>query len=274
MSDQSQTNGAAPPASAEQPQEPATAEPARDRRAPSTTRCSTTRRRPGEPGQLDDGGQPQVMLRGRFAPKDAKPGEQSTDPALRKILKRPVTRSRLIQPHAMGVAISHRSTGLSRTVKLWRSYRQRGRPSSSGGTPRWSGTTRRRRRRRRQQSSSRSRWHRSSRTRSWSGRCSRPGSLRSKRSVSGQGSTAGPWTPTFRSGSSCTRSSASAWVWTQRQAAKSRSGPAGQLSEEDLKDPAIRFFADNIGKTLSDVAALRGQFEQMQRSAAEAQATR
>lgn len=43
------------------------------------------------------------------------------------------------------------------------------------------------------------------------------------------------------------------------------------LSEEDLKDPAIRFFADYIGKTLNDVQALRGELNQMHRSAAERQ---
>jgi hypothetical protein len=50
----------------------------------------------------------------------------------------------------------------------------------------------------------------------------------------------------------------------------SQPGIAG-LSEEDLKDPAIRSFADYLGKTYSDVQALRGEIVQMQRSAAEAQ---
>ena len=54
----------------------------------------------------------------------------------------------------------------------------------------------------------------------------------------------------------------------------SRLGP-GQLSEADLKDPAIRYFADNIGKTLSGLEALRGEVTSMQqateqRAAAEA----
>lgn len=52
----------------------------------------------------------------------------------------------------------------------------------------------------------------------------------------------------------------------------SQPGP-GVLSEEDLKDPAIRFFADYLGKTLNDVQALRGELNQMQRSAAERQQT-
>lgn len=52
----------------------------------------------------------------------------------------------------------------------------------------------------------------------------------------------------------------------------SQPGP-GALSEDDLKDPAIRYFADHIGKTLSEVATLRGQLDQMQRATAEAQQT-
>jgi hypothetical protein len=36
------------------------------------------------------------------------------------------------------------------------------------------------------------------------------------------------------------------------------------LSEEDLKDPAIRYFADHISKTFQETQALRGQLNQMQ----------
>jgi hypothetical protein len=36
------------------------------------------------------------------------------------------------------------------------------------------------------------------------------------------------------------------------------------LSEEDLKDPAIRYFADHISKTLQEQQALRGELNQMQ----------
>jgi len=47
----------------------------------------------------------------------------------------------------------------------------------------------------------------------------------------------------------------------------------GQLSEDDLKDPAIRYFADHIGKTLNDVQTLRGELHQMrQQEAAKANA--
>jgi hypothetical protein len=35
------------------------------------------------------------------------------------------------------------------------------------------------------------------------------------------------------------------------------------LSEEDLKDPAIRYFADHLGNTFRDVQALRGELHQM-----------
>ncbi len=218
MSDQSQTNGAAPPASAEQPQNQPPPS-LREIAEAAYDEVLDDAASPGEPGQLDDGGQPRDA-HGRFAPKDAKPGEQSTDPAPKENSE--------ASSDAKPTDPAPRDGSSNQPPQHWSEQDRQafaklpaeGRPSSSGGTPRWSGTTRRRRRRRRQQSSSRSRWHRSSRTRSWSGRCSRPGSLRSKRSVSGQGSTAGPWTPTFRSGSSCTRSSASAWVWTQRQAAR------------------------------------------------------
>ena len=45
------------------------------------------------------------------------------------------------------------------------------------------------------------------------------------------------------------------------------------LSEDDLKDPAIRYFADHIGKTLNDVQTLRGELHQMrQQEAAKANA--
>lgn len=42
----------------------------------------------------------------------------------------------------------------------------------------------------------------------------------------------------------------------------SQSGQSA-LSDEDLKDPAIRYFADHLGKQLSDVQALRGELHQM-----------
>jgi hypothetical protein len=40
-------------------------------------------------------------------------------------------------------------------------------------------------------------------------------------------------------------------------------GPAPQLSEADLKDPAIRYFADHVGRTSSEVQALRAELQQM-----------
>jgi hypothetical protein len=43
------------------------------------------------------------------------------------------------------------------------------------------------------------------------------------------------------------------------------------LSEEDLKDPAIRSFADTIGKTFSDLQALRGELNQMRQQDADRQ---
>lgn len=43
------------------------------------------------------------------------------------------------------------------------------------------------------------------------------------------------------------------------------------LSEDDLKDPAIRYFADHISKTLSDVQALRGELTQMRQQDAQRQ---
>jgi hypothetical protein len=53
---------------------------------------------------------------------------------------------------------------------------------------------------------------------------------------------------------------------------QSQSGPAagnGQLSEADLKDPAIRYFADHVGRTVQEVQALRGQIVAMQRMESE-----
>lgn len=50
----------------------------------------------------------------------------------------------------------------------------------------------------------------------------------------------------------------------------SQSGP-GALSEADLKDPAIRFFAENIGKTFNDVQTLRNELHQMRQADAERQ---
>lgn len=41
------------------------------------------------------------------------------------------------------------------------------------------------------------------------------------------------------------------------------------LSEDDLKDPAIRYFADHIGKTLNDVQTLRGELQQMRQQEAQ-----
>lgn len=54
--------------------------------------------------------------------------------------------------------------------------------------------------------------------------------------------------------------------------AMSRQAPAGptpQLSEKDLADPAIRYFADHVGRTLQDVQALRGELDNMRRQEAE-----
>jgi hypothetical protein len=52
---------------------------------------------------------------------------------------------------------------------------------------------------------------------------------------------------------------------------QSRSDPAAAagLSEQELKDPAIRYFADHVSRTVQDVQALRGQITQMQNAAAE-----
>jgi len=44
----------------------------------------------------------------------------------------------------------------------------------------------------------------------------------------------------------------------------SQSGTA-KLSEDDLKDPTIRYFADTLGRTFSDVQALRGELDQIRR---------
>jgi len=49
----------------------------------------------------------------------------------------------------------------------------------------------------------------------------------------------------------------------------SQPGAIEGLSEEDLKDPAIRSFADTIGKTFSEVQTLRGELTRMQQAAAE-----
>ncbi len=51
-------------------------------------------------------------------------------------------------------------------------------------------------------------------------------------------------------------------------AAAPQSGP-GQLSEADLQDPAIKYFADHLGKTFQDVQALRGELHQMRQQEAE-----
>jgi hypothetical protein len=54
-------------------------------------------------------------------------------------------------------------------------------------------------------------------------------------------------------------------------AAASQMSQPGQarLSEDDLKDPAIRYFADHIGKTFQDVQTLRGELHQMRQQEAE-----
>lgn len=47
----------------------------------------------------------------------------------------------------------------------------------------------------------------------------------------------------------------------------SRSGPAAPpLSEQELKDPAIRYFADHISRNSQEVQALRGQLQSMQQA--------
>lgn len=45
--------------------------------------------------------------------------------------------------------------------------------------------------------------------------------------------------------------------------------PMNGLSEEDMKDPAIRFFADHVGKTSKDLQALRDQLQEMSRQTTE-----
>jgi hypothetical protein len=50
---------------------------------------------------------------------------------------------------------------------------------------------------------------------------------------------------------------------------QSRPGQQPQLSEQDLQDPAIRFFADHVSRTVQDVQALRGQIVAMQRQEAD-----
>jgi hypothetical protein len=47
---------------------------------------------------------------------------------------------------------------------------------------------------------------------------------------------------------------------------QSRQGPQGQLSEADLKDPAIAYFADHVSRTVQEVQALRGQIVSMQQA--------
>jgi hypothetical protein len=53
--------------------------------------------------------------------------------------------------------------------------------------------------------------------------------------------------------------------------APSRQGPAPQLSQADMQDPAIRYFADHLGRTVQDMQALRGQLSSMQQHDAERQ---
>ena len=48
-------------------------------------------------------------------------------------------------------------------------------------------------------------------------------------------------------------------------------GPASQLSEEDLKDPVIRYVADNVGRTSTEVQNLRSELQRMQQADAERQ---
>jgi hypothetical protein len=48
--------------------------------------------------------------------------------------------------------------------------------------------------------------------------------------------------------------------------------PPGTLTEKDLADPAIRFFADHIGRTTNEVAQLRNALHTMQKAAADQQA--
>jgi hypothetical protein len=53
--------------------------------------------------------------------------------------------------------------------------------------------------------------------------------------------------------------------------APSRSGPPPGLTDQDLADPAIKFFADHIGQTSSRVQAIEGLIQNMQRQDAERQ---
>lgn len=45
--------------------------------------------------------------------------------------------------------------------------------------------------------------------------------------------------------------------------------PTNGLSEEDMKDPAIKFFADHVGQTTSELQALKTQLESLNRQANE-----
>jgi hypothetical protein len=45
--------------------------------------------------------------------------------------------------------------------------------------------------------------------------------------------------------------------------------PSGPLSPEDLKDPAIRHFADTLGRTFSETQALRAEIQRMQQGQAQ-----
>jgi hypothetical protein len=45
--------------------------------------------------------------------------------------------------------------------------------------------------------------------------------------------------------------------------------PVNGLSEEDMKDPAIRYFVDHVGKTAQEVQALRGQLQDLNRQQSE-----
>ena len=49
----------------------------------------------------------------------------------------------------------------------------------------------------------------------------------------------------------------------------SQPGGPGQLSEADLQDPAIRYFADHLGKTFNDVQSLRSELHQMRQAEAQ-----
>jgi hypothetical protein len=47
--------------------------------------------------------------------------------------------------------------------------------------------------------------------------------------------------------------------------------PVNGLSEEDMKDPAIRYFVDHVGKTAQEVQALRNQLQDLNRQQSERQ---